>query len=293
MTTKSWKQIREAEAAEFAARDNLAIIDLLNIAHRIPLSVKDGKAVARELIKMIKSFEKSYHARKVVVLTDKGKSAYRTAIFPEYKDNRRITRQKASEAEQRARKEWFDKIKEGIDIVAENLKVFGYKGIEADDMAAVTVSKYSGTGEFDHIWLISTDGDWDLLLAEDVSRYSFYTNREYHLADMYDNSGVDNPEQLAALKALQGDAKDNIKGVEGVGAKRGYGLIREYGSALDIVESIPLPGSQAFIRKVNESAELIERNVQLVDLVSFSAEALAFVGMYDKFIEELEEVINA
>ncbi|QPB12121.1 hypothetical protein [Providencia phage PSTCR5] len=293
MTTKSWKQIRDEELAEFESRNNLVVIDLLNIAHRIPLSVKDGKTVARKLIEFVRSFEKSYHARKTIILTDKGKSSYRTSIFPEYKANRKAAREKRSEAEQRAQREWFDKIKEGICIAEETLKIFGYKGVEADDMAAVIVGKYSDTGVFDHIWLISTDGDWDLLLKNDVSRFSFYTQREYKLKDMYENSGVDTPDQLASLKALQGDRKDNIDGVEGVGTKRGYGLIREFGSALDIVEAIPIPGKQAFIRKVNESAELIERNVQLVDLVSFSAEALAHAGIYNKFLEELEEIINA
>lgn len=293
MTTKSWKQIRDEELAEFESRNNLVVIDLLNIAHRIPLSVKDGKTVARKLIEFVRSFEKSYHARKTIILTDKGKSSYRTSIFPEYKANRKAAREKRSEAEQRAQREWFEKIKEGISITEDSLKVFGYKGVEADDMAAAIVEEYSGTGLFDHIWLISTDGDWDLLLKEDVSRYSFYTQREYKLKDMYENSGVDSPEQLASLKALQGDKKDNIEGVEGIGVKRGYGLIREYGSALDIVEELPLPGKQAFINNLNKSAELIERNVQLVDLVSFSAEALAHAGVYNIFLEEVREVINA
>ncbi|AQT25228.1 flap endonuclease [Providencia phage vB_PreS_PR1] len=293
MSTKSWKQIRDEEVAEFESRNNLVVIDLVNIAHRVSQNIKDGKAFARKLLEDIKRFEKEYHGRKVIVLTDKGKSSYRVALFPEYKDNRRKAREKRSEAEQRAQREWFSKLKEGIRIVEETIKIFGYEGVEADDMAAVIVDQYSGTQLFDHIWLISTDGDWDLLLKDDVSRYSFYTQREYKLKDMYENSGVDTPEQLASLKALQGDRKDNIDGVEGVGTKRGYGLIREFGSALDIVEAIPLPGKQAFIRKVNESAELIERNVQLVDLVSFSAEALAHAGVYNKFVEELEEIINA
>ncbi len=293
MTTKSWKQIRDEEVAEFEARNNLVVIDLVNIAHRVPHSIKDGKAFARKILEDIKKFEREYHGRKVIVITDKGKSSYRVALFPKYKDNRRIAREKRSDAEQRAQREWFQKLKEGIRIAEETIKIFGYEGVEADDMAAAIVEEYSGTGKFDHIWLISTDGDWDLLLKEDVSRYSFYTQREYKLKDIYENSGVDTPEQLAALKALQGDRKDNIDGVEGIGAKRGYGLIREYGSALDIVDKIPLPGKQAFIQKLNASAELIERNVQLVDLVSFSAEALAHAGVYNKFLEELREVIDA
>lgn len=292
MSVKTWKQIREDEVAEISTRNNLIVIDLVNIAHRVPQSIKDGREFANKLLENIVSFEREYRARKVVILTDKGKSSYRTSIFPEYKDNRRIIREKKSEAEQRAQREWFEKMKEGIRIVEDSRKVFGYKGVEADDLASVLVEMYKDSGKFDHIWLLSTDGDWDLLLSENVSRFSFYTRREYKLKDMYANSEVDTPEQLASLKALQGDRKDNINGVEGVGVKRGYGLIREYGSALDIVDALPLPGNQAFIKNVNKSADLISRNVQLVDLVSFSKEAVAHAGVLTQYQTELKEFIN-
>lgn len=292
MSVISWKTTYDKEAEREANANNLVIVDMINIAHRVGSSVKDGKAFARKMMEDIQHFSKEYDARKTILLTDKGKSSFRVELLPEYKANRKANREKLSEAEQRAKAEWFEKMKEGIRIVEEEMKIFGYKGVEADDLASVIVQTYSETEEFDHIWLISTDGDWDTLLSEVVSRYSFYTKREYRLEDMYENSGVDTPEQFASLKALQGDIGDNITGIDGIGAKRGYGLLREYGTAMDIYDALPLPGKQKFIASLNAGADVLFRNIQLVDLISFSAEALEHAGVLNQFKQELEEYLH-
>lgn len=292
MSVISWKTTYDKEQEREASANNLLIVDMINIAHRVGSSVKDGKAFARKMLEDIKHFSREYNARKVILVTDKGKSSYRVSLLPEYKANRKAAREKLSEAEQRAKAEWFEKMKEGIRIVEEEMRIFGYKGVEADDLTSIIVQTYSGTGEFDHIWMLSTDGDWDTLLAPDVSRYSFYTKREYRLEDMYENSGVDTPEQFASLKALQGDIGDNVSGIDGIGAKRGYGLLREYGTAMDIYDALPLPGKQKFIASLNAGAEILFRNIQLVDLLSFSADALEHAGVLQQFQQELKEFIN-
>lgn len=292
MSVISWKTTYDKEQEREASANNLLIVDMINIAHRVGSSVKDGKAFAKKMLEDIRHFTREYSARKVILVTDKGKSSYRVSLLPEYKANRKAAREKLSEAEQRAKAEWFEKMKEGIRIVEEEMRIFGYKGVEADDLTSIIVQTYSGTGEFDHIWMLSTDGDWDTLLAPDVSRYSFYTKREYRLEDMYENSGVDTPEQFASLKALQGDIGDNVSGIDGIGAKRGYGLLREYGTAMDIYDALPLPGKQKFIASLNAGAEILFRNIQLVDLLSFSADALEHAGVLQQFQQELKEFIN-
>lgn len=285
---KSWKSMSKA----INDANNLVIIDLVNIAHRVPRSVPSGKAFAKNLKSTIESFALSYNARKVVILTDKGVSSFRKELHPEYKENRAERRKQQSEAEQRAQREWFDKMKEGIKLLSEEYPIFGYKGVEADDLAAAIVAMYADRGEFDHIWLISSDGDWDLLLKDNVSRYSFYTKREYTLDEMYENSKVDNPEQFASLKALMGDRGDNINGVDGIAEKRGYGVIREYGGIFDILDQLPLPGNQMFIKNLNNSADLILRNIQLVDLLSFWREALDHAGVLQTFTDEIKEYLS-
>lgn len=82
---------------------------------------------------------------------------------------------------------------------------------------------------------------------------------------------------------------DNIRGVEGIGEKRGYNLIREHGSVLDIIDALPLPGTQKFVQALNKSGELMERNLTLVDLPSFCGEAVAAAGqdIYDQFVKDI------
>ena len=43
-----------------------------------------------------------------------------------------------------------------------------------------------------------------------------------------------------SLKCLTGDKGDNV-GIPGIGPKRALGLIREYGDAISIYDSCPIP----------------------------------------------------
>jgi 5'-3' exonuclease len=89
------------------------------------------------------------------------------------------------------------------------------------------------------------------------------------------------------MKVLQGDSGDNIIGLEGVGAKRAYNLIREYGTALDIYSMIPLSGKQKFVERINASEDLILKNYELVDLLSYCEDAIAHPD--NNNLKELEE----
>jgi DNA polymerase-1 len=133
----------------------------------------------------------------------------------------------------------------------------------------MTVCKFADF--FPEVWLVSTDSDWDLILQDNVQRFSFVTRKIYSSSSILADKGL-TIDQLVSLKVLKGDAKDNITGIEGVGDKRAAALIDEYGSALDILDAIPLQGDNKYIQNVNNSAHIIERNYKLIDLVSFHEE---------------------
>lgn len=289
MTVKAWVESEKSKKN----RKNLMIVDTMNIARRVPKSIKDEKAFYAALVNELSNFGRKFSAKTTILVSDKGVSAYRRSILPEYKDNREQARKAKSEAEQRADYEWFLKMKGGIELLKNDMKVFTYQDVEGDDLAACIVGYAKElTDTYDHIWLISSDGDWDTLLDDNVSRYSFYTNKEYHVHNMYDQCGADNPEQFAQLKAIMGDRGDNVMGIDGVGKKTGYNLLRQYGNLFNIVDSLPLPDvHKKYIQKVNASGDLLLRNLQLVDLVSFAPEALNYVGVYDEFMSEIKKLL--
>lgn len=282
---KTWSQRVEEEKEEIASRRNLMILDGLNLAFRF----KDkGKAFASTYVKTVFSLAQSYRAKDILFTTDRGKSKFRREILPEYKANRTEKYENQSEEDKLRDKQFFESYEEALSLVSTKLNIVQCKGVEADDLAAYAVEKLAD--KYDHIWLISTDGDWDTLLRDNVSRFSFTTRKEYHTHNFYEHHECDTPEQFIELKAIMGDLGDNIRGVEGVGKKRGYNVLREHGSVLDILDKLPLPGTQAYIQSINKSAEIMERNLYLVDLRSFCAEAIKCAD--PEFFESYTEMLN-
>jgi len=102
---KTWKKFVDEENEEMANRKNLLIVDGLNLAFRFRNS---SKAFASEYVKTIFSLAKSYGARKIIIVTDKGKSKYRQDIYPEYKANRDENYAKMTEAEKEQNKLFFE-----------------------------------------------------------------------------------------------------------------------------------------------------------------------------------------
>jgi DNA polymerase-1 len=225
------------------------------------------------------SLAKSYEAGTIIAAADWSGSSYRKEIFPEYKANRKELVEKQTEEEKEKARKFFDEYERVLEALDKHprIKLFRYKGVEADDIAAYIVSRLADYG-YKQAWLISSDRDWDLLVGPNVSRFSYVTRKE-HTLDTWDYPVT--PEHYISYKVLVGDTGDNIPGVQGVGPKRAAALIEQYGSAMDIYDAIPLPGKQKFIQAVNESKDQIMINYELMDLVSFCQDALGHANVQD------------
>lgn len=158
-----------------------------------------------------------------------------------------------------------------------------YDGVEADDIAAFIVENKCGL-DINTIWLISSDADWDLLIEEDVNRFSTVTRKEITV-DTWEHP-VDR-DQYIDLKTLVGDKGDDVPGVEGVGPVRAAKLIAEYGGVFDLIAALPLPGKAAYIQNLNKSADSMMLSYELMDLRSFNEDAIG-----DK-LPALKEQLNA
>lgn len=249
-------------------RTNLLLIDALNLAFRWKHTAKEFSAA---FLTTINSLAKSYSAKKIIVLADKGKSKWRTDLYPEYKANRVEQRAKQTEEEAADFQSFIEEYNKALVLVSKVHLVLQYQGYEADDLAAYIVKHFSK--KYEHTWLVSTDKDWDLLISNNVSRFS-YKNRSEVTLENWSVHYPYKPEQHIDVKVLMGDAGDNIKGISGIGPTRATALLRTYGTVFDLIEELPLPGKAAYIANLNNAKDQLLLNYQLMDLPSFCDEIL-------------------
>lgn len=268
------KGILELEGSEIQVpeEENLLIVDCLNLSFRY--KHRGQTDFASDWLRTVNSLAKSYGAKDVILTADWKSSAYRKSIDDDYKKDRKDKYKDQTEEDKQKFLEFFEGYEKALDLAQKSYPMLRFLNVEADDLAAYLVKNLKD--KYKHIWLISTDRDWDLLLDNNVSRFSYVTRKEYTLDNFYEEHGCDNPEEYISVKVLQGDSGDNVPGVPLVGEKRAYNLVRTYGSALDIYASMPLEGSQKFIANINDSEDLIIKNYELMDLISYCETAIAF-----------------
>ena len=249
-----------------APTGNLLIVDGLNVAFRWKhQNILDFKY---DYIRTIESLAKSYNAGTIIVCADGG-SSYRKEIYPEYKANRKERFAEQTEQEAKEFEMFMAEFSDTLTLIRKKYPVFHFKGVEADDIAAYITQKIN----YDECWLISSDRDWDLLISDTVSRFSTVTRKEttVHNWDEHYDFEI---EDYITFKCLTGDKGDNVPGVPGVGPKRAVQLMEQYGSVFDIYDACPLEGKYKYIQAVNENAEQLLTNVELMDLVTYSEEAI-------------------
>jgi len=258
-----------------APTGNLLIVDGLNVAFRWKhQNILDFKY---DYIRTIESLAKSYKAGTIIVCADGG-SSYRKEIYPEYKANRKERYAEQTEQEAKEFEMFMAEFQDTLTLIKQKYPVFHFRGVEADDIAAYITLNF----DFDDCWLVSSDKDWDLLINDKVSRFSTVTRKEttVHNWDEHYDFEI---EDYITFKCLTGDKGDNVPGVPGVGPKRDFQLMEQYGSVFDIYDACPIDGKYKYIQALNENAEQLLQNVELMDLVTYSGEAIG---------EENKEVIH-
>ena len=260
-----------AEKVNNSNPNTTLIVDALNLAFRWK---HQGRTDFRyEYQKTVESLAKSYGCGKVIITADWGSSSYRRNINAEYKQNRKDKFADQSEEEKMAFEEFFSEYEASLEVLKEEgYLVLRFKGVEADDIAAHLVKDKAQYG-LDDVWMISSDRDWDLLVQENVGRFSYVTRKEVTLDNWHDHYEV-TPEEYISLKCLTGDKGDNVPGIPGIGPKRAFGLIKQYGDALSIYDAAPLVGKHKYIQSLNENSEQILQNYELMDLITYCDDAI-------------------
>jgi DNA polymerase I len=195
--------------------------------HALPeLTAPDGRLVnavfgfTRVVLTVIRDFEPSH----IAVAFDHPKPTFRHTDYVEYKAHR---------------VEMPENLKVQISLVKEvvktlNIPQFELAGYEADDIIGTLATQAVELDPELNVLIATGDKDSLQLVTDRVhvwmaGRGGPSQDTEYDPDGVVRKMGV-KPEQVIDLKALMGDASDNIPGVMGVGAKSAALLITTFGT---------------------------------------------------------------
>lgn len=276
-----------------AKEKKFIIIDGNSVVHRayhaLPnLTNNKGEAIGAvygfilALFKAAKDFEPDY----VAACFDTAKPTFRHLEFKEYKAKRPATPP-----------ELVNQLKMVRALLKDlGIAFFEKEGFEADDLIATVLAKTRGDGEGVGLMAYVLTGDHDSLQLVNERTKMYILNRGVKNSLIYDREkiiqdfGIE-PCQVVALKALAGDASDNIPGVRGIGEKGAAELLRKYGSLEKMLESAKnncdsfLGGAKSRSEKIRrllleneEKVFFFERMVKMRDdaPIKFSLEACGF-----------------
>jgi DNA polymerase-1 len=152
-------------------------------------------------------------------------SVFRKEIYPEYKANRKSRPDDFLPQEQRI-----------LSLVKDvGVPIFVKRGYEADDLIATMAAKLCGQ-DFD-VYMVSSDKDLRQVVNDCTKMYDAYTNEVIDAARLEEKYGF-NPREALEIQTLMGDNIDNIPGIPGVGDKTALKLIKQYGSADNVLAHV-------------------------------------------------------
>ena len=153
---------------------------------------------------------------------------FRHDIFPEYKAKREAQPEDITLS--------VPYIKEIVE--AYRIPVFEVSGFEADDVIG-TLSRLASEQGFT-TYMMTPDKDYGQLVSDSVLMLRPSLRGEggeiRGPREVCARYGIERPEQVIDLLALEGDAIDNIPGCPGVGEKTAVKLIGQYGSVENLLE---------------------------------------------------------
>lgn len=163
------------------------------------------------------------------------------------------------------------KLIQQIPLIKDLLDAFGIvsyeaDGYEADDIIATLVHKIDGN----YLRLIFS-GDLDLLQLVDENIFLVSTKKGITETITYTPQKVFEkyeimPSQLVDLKALSGDASDNIQGVKGIGEKTAISLLKKFDSVENIIKNLDKIEQEHLRESISLCAEQILSNKDIIKL---------------------------
>lgn len=212
--------------------------------------------------------------RVIVVFDGKGGSQRRRDIYPEYKNNRKV-----SVRVNRAYEEMSDPKTEQEAMINQMVKLIDFLRslpvsvisidyIEADDVMAYIATQMYPQAK---ITIMSGDKDFYQLINERVNVWSPIKKKIYGVQDVINEYGV-HPTNFVYYRILEGDTSDNIDGVKGVGLKTAIKCFPMLTEAKETsVDEILLRAKDCINEKkiysaIVDNSKIISRNYMLMQL---------------------------
>lgn len=251
-------QPNHSSAAEGGkAKGRLFIIDGHNLLFRAfhaitPLITREGihtNAVygfVRMLLKILREHKPTH----IAVVFDAPGATFRHEAYEGYK----AQRERAPES-----------FREQVKLAEEFLRLAGIEvwrvpGYEADDLMATVARRAEESGM--EVYLVTGDMDALQLVSDKVKvlscRRGISDTVVYDVALVEREIGV-SPKQIPDLKALSGDASDNIPGIPGIGERTAQRLISEFGDLEKVIESAPRIADERLREAILQHAEKARR----------------------------------
>lgn len=244
----------------------LVLIDSNAVIHRayhaLPKSMSTRKgeqtnAVYGFTTTLIKTLE-DLHPDYVAASFDVSKATFRTEQYAAYK----ATRVKADQ-------ELYDQMPRVKELLsAFNIPIYEKEGYEADDCIGTIVKNcHEHNSKCQHIpneglevYIVSGDKDIYQLIDGNIFVYSLrkglsqmaVVDRKV-IKDEYDLD----PEDFIDLKALAGDASDNIPGIPGIGPKTATELLQKLDTLNNLYEELEKKGPEVFSNEYNIKERII------------------------------------
>ena len=170
-------------------------------------------------------------------------SSFRNTFFPAYKANRALPPPDLA---------WqLDRCQAVARALG--LQVFVDHQYEADDLIG-TLARQATVQDMEVV-VVSNDKDLMQLVTPQVTFYDVAKNRRFDPAGVTAHLGV-RPEQIPDFLGLQGDAVDNIPGVQGIGTKTALALLQVFPNLealytnLADVDTLPLRNAKTLRQKL-------------------------------------------
>ncbi|MEX1019445.1 MAG: DNA polymerase I [Litorilinea sp.] len=250
-----------------------------------PLSTRSGEPTGAVFgfVRKLFSILKEYNPDHVAVAFDAG-DTWRHAEFTDYKATR-----DAMPDEMRTQITRIESILRAL-----NIPVVTYPDYEADDVLG-TLAKLAAATDTEVLILT---GDRDLFQLVDERVKILYTKGGptpetvlYSLEEVASRYSL-TPEQFIDLKALTGDASDNIPGVPGVGEKTAIKFLTQYGTIDELYVHIDEISGPKTRQNLIDARDIVERNRRLMRIVTdldmvYDEEAFRLEGMDHEAVTKL------
>jgi 5'-3' exonuclease len=220
------------------------------------------------LLNLIEQRKPDYLA---MVIDSGDETVFRKTLYPDYKANRQPAPPEFKPQEQRI-----------LRIVKDaGIPIFAKPGFEADDLIATMAKTLCDKG-FD-IYMVSKDKDLRQMVTDCTFMFDVQSNETIDPKKLEEKVGY-GPAAAVEIQSLMGDKIDNIPGIPGVGEKPAADLIKQFGTADEVVKrasEIKKPKLRENIEKFGSNVNLARPLVTLKTDVEFdfSVEQCEFKGI--------------